>query len=103
MTALDLLLRPELLAAARQYFAGQTKETQWKSLIPEGTKAPIDLNREKMERFHPALRKLYYDPRIRADRASASQSAQARAPALNQAPRTSETTAPVGRPMHSFA
>ena len=36
--------------------------TQWKSLIPEGTKPPIDLNKEKMERFHPLLRKLRYDP-----------------------------------------
>ena len=62
MTALDLLLKPELLAAARQYFAEQTKDVKWKSLIPDGTTAPIDLNREKMERFRPALRKLRYDP-----------------------------------------
>ena len=62
MTALDLVLRPELLTAAKTYFAEQTKETKWKSLIPEGTKAPIDLNKEKMERFHPLLRKLHYDP-----------------------------------------
>ncbi len=62
LTALDLLLDPKLLDAARAYFAEQTRETKWKSLIPEGTKAPIDLNREKMERFRPALRQLRYDP-----------------------------------------
>jgi aminobenzoyl-glutamate utilization protein B len=62
MTALDLLLNPELLAAARRYFGEQTKDTQWKSLIPEGTVAPIDLNRDKMERFRPQLRSLRYDP-----------------------------------------
>jgi len=62
LTALDLLLNPELLATARQYLAEQTKEVQWKSLIPEGTQPPIDLNREKMERFRPQLQKLRYDP-----------------------------------------
>jgi aminobenzoyl-glutamate utilization protein B len=62
MTALDLLLKPELLQAARQYFADQTKDIQWKSLIPDGTTAPIELNREKMERFRPELKKLRYDP-----------------------------------------
>jgi aminobenzoyl-glutamate utilization protein B len=62
LTALDLLLNPQLLEAARQYFAEQTKDTKWKSLIPEGTTAPIHLNREKMERVRPQLLKLRYDP-----------------------------------------
>jgi aminobenzoyl-glutamate utilization protein B len=62
MTALDLLLNPELLKAARAYFAEQTKEIKWKSLIPEGTKPPIDLNRDKMKGFKPTLEKLRYDP-----------------------------------------
>lgn len=62
LTALDLLLNPELLAAAQQYFAEQTKQIEWKSLIPEGTQPPIDLNREKMERFRGQLQKLRYDP-----------------------------------------
>jgi aminobenzoyl-glutamate utilization protein B len=61
MTALDLLLKPELLEAARTYFAEQTKETKWKPLVPEGTTAPADLNREKMERFAPELKKLRYE------------------------------------------
>jgi aminobenzoyl-glutamate utilization protein B len=62
MTALDLLLKPEILEAARGYFAEQTKEVQWKSLIPEGTSPPVEINKEKMEHFRPALRKLRYDP-----------------------------------------
>jgi aminobenzoyl-glutamate utilization protein B len=62
LTALDLLLSPELLAAARQYFAEQTKDIQWKSLIPEGTQPPLEVNREKMERFRGQLQKLRYDP-----------------------------------------
>ena len=61
LTALDLLLNPQLLEAARQYFAEQTKDTKWKSLIPTDTKPPIDLNREKMERVRPQLQKLRYD------------------------------------------
>jgi aminobenzoyl-glutamate utilization protein B len=62
MTALDLLLRPGLLDEARTYFAQQTKQIKWKPLIPEGTKPPIELNRDKMERFLPQLKPLYYDP-----------------------------------------
>ncbi len=62
LTAIDLLTNPQLLAAARAYFAEQTKDVQWKSLIPPGTKPPIELNREKMERVHPQLRALRYDP-----------------------------------------
>lgn len=62
MTALDLLLKPEILAQARAYFAEQTRTTKWQSLVPAGTVAPSYLNREKMERFRPALNKLRYDP-----------------------------------------
>jgi aminobenzoyl-glutamate utilization protein B len=62
MTAIDLLLKPDLLSAARAYFQEQTGKTKWQSLVPEGTTAPIDLNKEKMERFRPELRKLRYDP-----------------------------------------
>jgi aminobenzoyl-glutamate utilization protein B len=62
MTMLDVLLRPDLVSSARSYFAEQTKETKWVSLVPEGTNAPIELNKERMERFRPELRKLRYDP-----------------------------------------
>jgi aminobenzoyl-glutamate utilization protein B len=62
MTAIDLLTRPELLRAAKDYFAEQTKTTKWQSLIPPGTKPPILTNKDKMERFRPELDKLRYDP-----------------------------------------
>ena len=62
MTALDILLSPDLLPAAKAYFAEQTKATKWKSLIPEGTPPPVHLNRGKMEKFRPELRRLKYDP-----------------------------------------
>jgi aminobenzoyl-glutamate utilization protein B len=62
MTVLDLLTRPELVAQCKAYFAEMTKETKWQSLIPLDTKPPVHLNKEKMERFGPELRKLRYDP-----------------------------------------
>jgi aminobenzoyl-glutamate utilization protein B len=62
MTALDLFLKPELLAEAKKYFAEQTKETKWQSLIPVDQKPPITVNREKMDRVRPQLEKLRYDP-----------------------------------------
>jgi aminobenzoyl-glutamate utilization protein B len=62
LTALDLLLKPELLAAAKQYFAEQTKDTKWQSLIPEATAPPVYLNKEKMERVRGELKRLRYDP-----------------------------------------
>nr|AIW63125.1 amidohydrolase [uncultured bacterium] len=62
MTALDLLLNPQILKDAQAYFAEQTKDIKWKPLIPEGTTAPVELNRDKMERFGPELKKLRYDP-----------------------------------------
>jgi aminobenzoyl-glutamate utilization protein B len=62
MTIVDLLTNPDLLKQAQTYFAEQTKTTKWQSLIPIDTKAPVDLNREKMERFRPELEKLKYNP-----------------------------------------
>jgi aminobenzoyl-glutamate utilization protein B len=62
MTALDLLTSPELVKNAKTYFAEQTKTVKWQSLIPPQTKAPSELNRDKMQRFRPALDKLRYDP-----------------------------------------
>ena len=62
LTVLELFLRPELVQQAKDYFAEQTKEIKWKSLIPEGTQPPIHFNKEKMERVSGDLKKLRYDP-----------------------------------------
>jgi len=62
MTVLDLMLDPSLLAEAKKAFEDQTRETKWKSLIPLETKPPTHLNRERQQRYRPALEKLYYDP-----------------------------------------
>ena len=50
------------MKAAKAYFAEQTKDVKWKSLIPPENKPPVDIYREKMSRFRPQLEKLRYDP-----------------------------------------
>jgi len=62
MTVIDLMTTPQLINDARAYFAEQTKEQKWESLIPRDAKPPIEFNKEKMDRFRPSLEKLRYDP-----------------------------------------
>jgi len=63
MTMLDVLLRPEVVADAWDYFRNvQTKNVTYTPLIrPQDTPA-IWMNEETMNRFRPELRKYYYDP-----------------------------------------
>ena len=46
LTALDYLMKPELRREAKEYFAEQTKDVEWKSLIPVGTKPAIEIYRD---------------------------------------------------------
>ncbi len=62
MTAMDLFADPKLVEQAWDYFREQTKDTKWESLIPADMPAPSYLNKEKMERYAPELKKLRYDP-----------------------------------------
>jgi len=63
MTILDLLLRPELIPAARDYFENvQGKQRKYQPLLRPEDKPAIWLNKDTMERFRPQLRKFYYDP-----------------------------------------
>lgn len=63
MTALDFLLTPGLVEKAWEYFRDvQTKDVKYVSLIPDGVPPAVELNREKMEKFAPALKKFHYDP-----------------------------------------
>ena len=63
MTALDLLMRPELVTAARDYFVTvQQAPQKYKPLLRPDDKPAIWLNKETMDRFNPELRKYYYDP-----------------------------------------
>jgi aminobenzoyl-glutamate utilization protein B len=64
MTALDFLLQPELLKQAWDYFREvQTKEIHYESFLAPEDKPAIEMNKEKMEKFLPQLKKFYYDPK----------------------------------------
>ena len=58
-SVIDLLTSPELVAAARKQFAEDTKEIKYFSLLPEGAKPPVDLNKDIMDKYRPAMRKFY--------------------------------------------
>jgi aminobenzoyl-glutamate utilization protein B len=62
-SALDLLTSAELRSAAKQQFEQDTKEIKYFSLLPPGAKPPLDLNKEMMEKFRPAMRKYYLNRR----------------------------------------
>lgn len=62
MTLMDLLLDPELVPAAKEYFAEQTAEHQYAPLIGPDDPPAIHLNAERMESFREAMRPFYYDP-----------------------------------------
>jgi aminobenzoyl-glutamate utilization protein B len=62
LTALDLLLSPETLQQAWTYYRDvQTKDMKYTPLIAPDDQPAIDMNREKMEKFRPQMRKYYYD------------------------------------------
>jgi aminobenzoyl-glutamate utilization protein B len=63
LTALDFLLSPDLVKQAWDYFNNeQTKDLKYTPLIGPDDQPAIELNKEKMEKFLPELRKYYYDP-----------------------------------------
>jgi aminobenzoyl-glutamate utilization protein B len=62
MTALDLLMRPDLRAAAKTYFTDvQNKNEHYVPMITAADKPAIELNRDVMARFRPEMSKYYYD------------------------------------------
>lgn len=63
MTILDLVLKPEIVEQARDYFRNvQTKEAKYTPLLrPEDTPA-IWLNKKIMDRYRPEMKKYYFDP-----------------------------------------
>jgi aminobenzoyl-glutamate utilization protein B len=63
MTMLDLLMKPELVEQAWDYYKNvQTKDQKYEPLIRPGDKPAIELNQEIMDRYRPAMKKYYYDP-----------------------------------------
>ena len=63
MTMVDILLRPELVKSAWEYFRNvQLKDTKYTPFIAADTPPPTWVNKETMERYGPELKKFYYDP-----------------------------------------
>lgn len=63
-SVLDLLTSPELLTAAKKQFEQDTKDTKYFSLLPPDAKPPVDLNKEIMDKYRPAMRKFYLDKKV---------------------------------------
>ena len=63
MTMLDLLVRPDLVQGAWDYFRNvQTKTIKYEPFIRPEDKPAIELNREIMAKYKSELQKFYYDP-----------------------------------------
>ena len=63
MTMVDILLRPELVKSAWEYFRNvQLKDTKYTPFIAADTPPPTWVNKDTMERYRPELKKFYYDP-----------------------------------------
>ncbi|HEX3745202.1 MAG TPA: peptidase dimerization domain-containing protein [Bryobacteraceae bacterium] len=63
MTMIDILVHPELVAQAWDYFNNvQTKDMKYKSFIRPGDKPALWLNKTTMEKYRPEMKKFYYDP-----------------------------------------
>ena len=63
MTALDFLLHPQLVEEAWEYFRNvQTKDIHYETFLGPDDKPAVEMNKEKMDRFAPQLKKYYYDP-----------------------------------------
>ena len=63
LTALDFLLQPQLVQQAWEYFQNvQTKDIHYRSFLSPEDKPAIEMNKERMEKFLPQLKKLYYNP-----------------------------------------
>jgi aminobenzoyl-glutamate utilization protein B len=64
MTILDILLQPQTVADAWDYFNNvQTKTVKYRSFFAPTDQPPIWLNENIMAKYRPEMRKYYYDPK----------------------------------------
>ncbi|HTK52393.1 MAG TPA: amidohydrolase [Gemmatimonadaceae bacterium] len=64
MTILDILMTPQIVTDAWDYFnTVQTKEVKYKPFFAPTDKPPIWLNADIMAQYRPEMRKYYYDPK----------------------------------------
>ncbi len=63
MTLIDLLMKPDLIVKAKEYYKTvQTKDIQYSPLVGEKDKPAIYLNQKIMTEYAPKLKATYYDP-----------------------------------------
>jgi len=63
MTMVDLLMKPDLVQQAWDYFRNvQTKDTKYEPLLRPEDQPAVWLNKATMEKFRPEMKKYYYDP-----------------------------------------
>jgi aminobenzoyl-glutamate utilization protein B len=63
MTVLDILLHPELVKAAKDYFDNvETKDVKYKSFVRDTDKPAIWLNAPTMAKYRDEMKKYYYNP-----------------------------------------
>jgi aminobenzoyl-glutamate utilization protein B len=63
MTMLDILLHPELVDKAWDYFKNvQNKEMHYTTFLRPGDQPAIWLNQKTMEQYRPRMKALYFDP-----------------------------------------
>jgi aminobenzoyl-glutamate utilization protein B len=63
MTVLDLMMRPDLVSQAWEYYRNvQTKDRKYVPLIRPDDKPAIWLNEQTMAKYRPEMKKYYYDP-----------------------------------------
>jgi len=64
MTVLDILLTPQIVTDAWDYFnTVQTKDVKYKPFFAPTDKPPIWLNEKIMAQYRPLMQKYYYDPK----------------------------------------
>lgn len=62
-SAVDLLSDDALVARAKETFREEIGDTEYRPLLPPDQKPPVELNRELMERYRPAMREHYLKER----------------------------------------
>ena len=64
MTMLDILLTPQIVTDAWDYFTNvQTKTIKYRPFFAATDQPPIWLNEATMAKYRPEMRKFYYDPK----------------------------------------
>jgi aminobenzoyl-glutamate utilization protein B len=63
MTIIDMLMRPELVQGAWEYFRNvQTKDQKYIPFISDKDQPAIDLNKKIVDQYRAEMKKYYFDP-----------------------------------------